>query len=148
VEGAFTFTGYVSFEDLPALYEQMSLFVAPVHTESFGHVSPCAMGMKMPVVGYDVGALKEITGNCNLLAPAGDSDTLADMIIELLNDRERRLKIGARNRDRAERLFSIEAMIDGYSALYNGLIGSDSLRLINRTCGQASLQKGNSAFLD
>jgi len=148
VDGAFTFTGYVSFEDLPALYEQMSIFVAPVHTESFGHVSPCAMGMGIPVVGYHVGALEEITGNCNLLAPPGDSDALADMIIELLNDRERRLRIGARNRERAERLFSIEAMIDGYSALYNGLIGSDSLRMINRTCGQASLQKANSAFLD
>jgi glycosyltransferase involved in cell wall biosynthesis len=106
------------------------------------------MGMGIPVVGYCVGALEEITGNCNLLAPSGDSDTLADMIIELLNDRERRLRIGARNRERAERLFSIEAMIDGYSALYNGLIGSDSLRMINRTCGQASLQKANSAFLD
>jgi glycosyltransferase involved in cell wall biosynthesis len=124
VADAITFTGYVSYEDLPPLYEQMSIFVAPVHKESFGQVSPFAMSMGIPVVGYDVGALKEVTGDCGLLAAPGDSDALADIIIALLNDRERRLKIGEMNRKRAVELFSVEAMIDSYSKLYEELIKS------------------------
>jgi hypothetical protein len=58
---AFTFPGYVSYYDLPAWLERMSVFVAPVHTESFGQVGPFAMAMELPVAGYAVGALEEIT---------------------------------------------------------------------------------------
>jgi glycosyltransferase involved in cell wall biosynthesis len=122
VINSFTFTGYTSYELLPALYEQMSLFVAPVHTESFGQVTPFAMGMQIPVVGYDVGALKEIIGDSQLLAPPGDSDALASIIIDLLDDRERRLQIGINNRQRVQKLFSVEAMIDSYSKLYEEML--------------------------
>lgn len=120
----FTFTGYVSYEELPAFYERMSVFVAPVHRESFGQVSPFAMGMGIPVVGYSVGALEEIVGDRELLAPPGDSDTLANVIVELLNDRERRLRIGEGNRRRARQLFSVEAMINSYSTLYDEMMTS------------------------
>lgn len=118
---AFTFTGYVAYEDLPQYLAQMSLFVAPVHSESFGQVSPFAMGMSLPVVGYGVGALPEILGGDALLAPAGDSHALAELIVELLEDRERRLRIGAENRARAERLFSVEVMVERYAALYEAM---------------------------
>jgi len=124
---AFTFTGYVSYEQLPAFYEQFSIFVAPVVRESFGQVSPFAMGMEIPVVGYNVGALKEILGTNELLASPGDSDTLADIIIELLNNRDKRLRIGAANRQRAQQLFSVEAMVQKYSALYDQVL---------RNCGR------------
>jgi glycosyltransferase involved in cell wall biosynthesis len=82
------------------------------------------MGMSIPVVGYNVGGLEEIIGDRELLASPGDSDGLADIIINLLNDREKRLRIGALNRQRAQELFSLEAMINSYSTLYNELIKS------------------------
>jgi glycosyltransferase involved in cell wall biosynthesis len=122
VSEAFTFTGYVSYNDLPAWYEQMSLFVAPVHTESFGQVTPFAMGMELPVVGYEVGAIREIVGNPELLAAPEDSDALAEIIIKLLDDPERRLQIGRANRKRAEQLFSVEAMINSYRILYEKML--------------------------
>jgi glycosyltransferase involved in cell wall biosynthesis len=114
----FTFTGPVSYEQLPSFYEQMSLFVAPVYRESFGQVSVFAMGMGIPVVGYRVGALPEILGDNGLLAPPQEVDELAELVIELLNDRGKRVEIGVRNRNRAEQFFSIESMIDAYSKLY------------------------------
>ena len=120
---SFNFTGYVSYDELPALYAQMSLFVAPVWKESFGQVSAFAMSMGIPVVGYDIGALSEITADRALLAPPGDSYRLADIIIDLLEDRERRLAIGVRNRDRAKEYFTVESMIEGYEALYGELMG-------------------------
>ena len=122
VSDAFTFTNYVAYEELPALFARMSIFVAPVHRESFGQVSPFAMHMGIPVVGYNVGALEEIIGDRELLVAPGDSDTLADRIITLLDDRERRLRIGAMNRQRTQQLFSVEAMINKYSALYDEMV--------------------------
>ncbi|MBE0575133.1 MAG: methyltransferase domain-containing protein [Desulfuromonadales bacterium] len=120
---SFNFTGYISYKDLPALYNQMSLFVAPVWKESFGQVSPFAMSTGIPVVGYDIGALSEIIGDKSLLAPPGDSCRLAEIIIDLLNNRERRIEIGRQNRERAHEKFSVEAMIEGYKSLYVELLG-------------------------
>jgi glycosyltransferase involved in cell wall biosynthesis len=121
LESSFTFAGYAEYEALPALYGRMSVFVAPVHTESFGQVSPFAMGMHLPVIGYDVGAIPEIVGDASLIAPAGDSRRLGEIAAALLDDRPRRLGIGEANRRRAERLFSVEAMIAAYEALYREL---------------------------
>lgn len=119
---AFQFTGYVAYEDLPVLYQGMSIFVAPVWKESFGHVSVLAMNCGIPVVGYNVGALAEIIGDRDLLAPSGDSDRLADIVVELLQDREKRLSIGLANQKRAQALFSVEAMITRYSKLYQSVL--------------------------
>ena len=121
LESAFTFAGYANYDALPALYAGMSVFVAPVHTESFGQVSPFAMGMHLPVIGYDVGAIPEIVGDASLIAPAGDSRRLGEIAAGLLDDRARRLAIGEANRRRAERLFSVEAMVAAYETLYREL---------------------------
>jgi len=118
VADSFQFTGAVAYSDLPALYSQMSIFVAPVRKESFGQVTPFAMSMGLPVAGYDVGALKEILGDAKLLAAPGDSERLAEIIVELLDERARRLVIGERNRQRALQLFSVESMIQSYQRIY------------------------------
>ncbi|ODG99008.1 hypothetical protein A4S05_06640 [Nostoc sp. KVJ20] len=122
VADKFTFTGYVAYEELPSFYEKMSIFVAPVWKESFGQVSPFAMNMGIPVVGYNIGGIAEIINNNELLAPPGDSSKLAEIIIDLLDNREKRLKIGSANRQRAQALFSVEAMIRSYSSLYSELL--------------------------
>lgn len=119
---AFTFTGYVPYDELAGWLAQMSVFVAPVHTESFGQVSPFAMGMELPVAGYDVGALEEILGSAELLAPPGDANGLADIITGLLDDRALRTRIGRENRERAERLFSVQAMVRSYDELYREVL--------------------------
>jgi len=114
----FIFTGYISYRNLPGYYKKLALVVAPVHDESFGQVTPFAMGMGLPVTGYDTGALAEILGSGETLVKAGDSEALASSIISLVNDRERRLVIGKRNKERAHQYFSVEKMINEYEELY------------------------------
>ena len=122
-EGAsanFQFTGYVPYRKLPEFYQKMSIFVAPVWKESFGQVSPFAMSMKIPVAGYRIGALPEILGSEDLLAK--DPDDLADIIVNLLEDRQRRIEIGQKNYSRAHERFSVEAMATAYDQVYEQLI--------------------------
>jgi glycosyltransferase involved in cell wall biosynthesis len=114
----FEFAGMASYADLPALYARMGVFVAPVHNESFGQVTPFAMGMRLPVAGYDVGALAEILGSKDTLTSPGDEEALASAIIALLERPEERRRLGAANHDRAQRLFSREAMVARYKAIY------------------------------
>jgi glycosyltransferase involved in cell wall biosynthesis len=56
-----------------------------------------------------------------LIAPAGDSRRLGEIAAALLDDRARRLANGEANRRRAERLFSVEAMVAAYETLYREL---------------------------
>jgi glycosyltransferase involved in cell wall biosynthesis len=119
---SFEFTDYVPYHALPELYRRMSLFIAPVWQESFGQVTPFAMNMGIPVVGYAVGAIGEIIDDAQLTAPPGDAKALAQIAIALLNDKSRRQAIGERNRLRAEQLFSVHAMIDAYRSLYASVL--------------------------
>lgn len=114
----FEFTGYVSYDVLPGLYRRMSLFVAPVWKESFGQVSPFAMSMKVPVIGYEIGAIPEIIGTSELVAPAADAECLARIAIELLDAPAKRQALGEAQQQRAQARFSIQAMIDHYAQLY------------------------------
>ncbi len=118
---SFTFTGYVPYMELPSWYQKFTVFVAPVWKESFGQVSPFAMSMGMPVVGYDIGAINEIISNESLLAPADDSDRLSDILVDLLNDYSRCKEIGHFNQERAWRNFGVKTMVDEYANLYDEL---------------------------
>lgn len=118
----FEFTGYVPYDALPAIYDRMKIFVAPVWKESFGQVSPFAMNMRVPVVGFDIGAIGEIVEDDSLLAPPGNSNALSDIIVSLLEDDPRRLKIAELHRKRAQNNFSIQAMIKGYQNIYSDIM--------------------------
>jgi glycosyltransferase involved in cell wall biosynthesis len=115
----FVFTGFVSYKSLPGLYKKMCVFVAPVHDESFGQVTPFAMSMGLAVAGYDIGALSEIMGYKNTLAEYGQVDKLADIIIDLIESPEKRISIGEANKERAHKHFSVESMVEQYIELYD-----------------------------
>jgi glycosyltransferase involved in cell wall biosynthesis len=121
VSNNFEFTGYVPYTALPDLYRRMKLFVAPVWKESFGQVSPFAMNMRVPVVGFDIGAIGEIVEDASLLAPYGGAAALSDIIVSLLDDTPRRLAIAERQHNRAQANFSVQAMIAGYRDIYTAV---------------------------
>jgi glycosyltransferase involved in cell wall biosynthesis len=118
VQDCFEFTGYVSYDTLPELYRRMSVFIAPVWKESFGQVSAFAMNMRVPVIGFDIGAIGEIVGNSQLLAPPADADKLADIAINLLDSPDIREREGQQQFARAQNHFSIQAMINSYAEVY------------------------------
>ena len=65
--------------------------------------------MELPVVGYRAGGVREMVG-CDACF-VRDKDALAALIVELLDDRKRRLELGRANRERALELFSVESDI-------------------------------------
>jgi len=117
-----TLTGFVPYDKLPAMYRQFSIFIAPVHDESFGQVTPFAMGMGMSVAGYNTGAIGEILASDETLAQTGDVDGLAEIIVDLANDSRRRKKLGAANHERAFKKFSVDQMVQEYRDLYTSLL--------------------------
>jgi glycogen synthase len=109
-------------EDIIALYSQAAVFVCPSVYEPFGIINLEAMACGTPVVASAVGGIKEVvvpgeTGLLVPLTPRGGTDfeprdpdrfarDLADATNRLLADPELRRQMGARSRERVERLFS------------------------------------------
>jgi glycosyltransferase involved in cell wall biosynthesis len=90
VADAIRFTGYVPFDDLPALYSLAEMFVFPSLYEGFGLPVIEAMASGTPVITGHVPALTEVAGGAVEHVDALDAGALGDAMVALARDRERR----------------------------------------------------------
>ena len=90
IEDAIQFTGYVPFEDLPALYSLAEMFVFPSLYEGFGCPVIEAMACGTPVITGHVPALAEVGGGAVVRVERLDADSLGDAMVQLARDRDRR----------------------------------------------------------
>ena len=86
-------TGYVSQEDLPAVYNLASLFVYPTIYEGFGLPALEAMACGVPVITTRVASLPEIVGDAGLLIPVNDTEALYKAMNQVLEDTAPREKL-------------------------------------------------------
>jgi glycosyltransferase involved in cell wall biosynthesis len=87
------FTGYVSQEDLPLVYNLSSFFVYPTLYEGFGLPALEAMASGVPVITTDVSSLPEIVGEAGILVPANNVEALYGAMIAVLGDEDLRRKM-------------------------------------------------------
>jgi len=115
--------------DIPPLLASADLLVHPALEEGFCNAILEGMAAGKAVVATDVGGNREavVDGETGLLVPAGDSGSLAQAVVGLLREEERREALGQAGRMRAERLFGTDAMARRYEELYRGLAASSSL---------------------
>jgi glycosyltransferase involved in cell wall biosynthesis len=78
------------------------------------------MGCEIPVVASDAGGLPEVVENgvTGLVVPRGDVDALSEAIALLLNDPERRRRMGRAGRERALRLFDWDRTAQQFEEIY------------------------------
>ncbi|MEQ1730562.1 MAG: glycosyltransferase family 1 protein, partial [Vicinamibacterales bacterium] len=107
VRDAVRFTGYVPFEDLPAIYNLAEMFVFPSVYEGFGLPVIEAMACGTPVVTGSVAALNEVAGDAAERVDPLEVESLSDALVRLASSRERREELSQRGLARA-RTFSWE----------------------------------------
>ncbi len=98
------FVGYASPEDLPRYYRSADVYCSPATgNESFGIVLLEAMACGTPVVASDIDGYRSViaSGQEGLLVPARSQRRLADAIIDLANDPDRRRRMGDAGRQKA-----------------------------------------------
>ena len=108
IAGRVHFTGRLSPEDLIASYLSASVFAFPsIWPEGFGLPPVEAMAAGVPVVATRAGAISEtvVDGSTGYLVDQGDVKALADRLVELLGDDDRRRSFGAAGRARALETF-------------------------------------------
>ena len=89
--------------------------------EPFGLVGPEALAHGVPLVGFDVGAVRDylVHGQTGILVPPGDTDALAKGIDRLLNDPGEAREMGLRGRELVSARFTDDALLNGWQALLN-----------------------------
>lgn len=115
LDDARVYHGMKSGVDLSEMVGAASVLLStPMWDEPFGLVAAEAMACGVPVAALDRGAMREVVGDCGALAV--DAESLADAI-------EAAMRISrASCRARVERLFCVDAMIDGYERAYAAAI--------------------------
>jgi len=102
VGDAIKFTGYVPFEDLPALYSLAEMFVYPSMYEGFGLPVVEAMACGVPVITGRTAALSEIGGGAIVEVDRIEPYALGRALVELAGSRDRREELAGRGLARAE----------------------------------------------
>lgn len=113
-----TFTGVRL--DVPALLAQSDLFVLSSLWEGLPLSAVEAMAAARPVVLTDVGGHRELVedGVQGLIVPPGDVAALAEAMIRLLGDGQRRAAMGSAARRRVAHDFNIQTVATQYAAAY------------------------------
>jgi glycosyltransferase involved in cell wall biosynthesis len=99
------FLGFVNQSQLPGIYKASDWLVLPSESEPFGVVVNEAMLCGCPVIVSDrVGARYDLVqeGETGFIYPCGDVEALAQILREVLPDRERLRKMGEAARKRME----------------------------------------------
>jgi radical SAM superfamily enzyme YgiQ (UPF0313 family)/glycosyltransferase involved in cell wall biosynthesis len=95
VAHAINFTGYVPFEDLPALYTLAEMFVYPSMYEGFGLPVVEAMACGAPVVTGRTAALAEVGGGAIEQVDEIEPGVLGQALVDLAANRGRRDELSA-----------------------------------------------------
>ncbi len=117
-----TFTGRVAYERAPRYLAAGDIAVAPKisTTEANGKLLNY-MAVGLPTVAFDTPVNRDVLGPEGVFAPVGDTDALAQKLLELLDDAKGAIDRGRSLRVRAEESFSWEAaayqILDVYQML-------------------------------
>lgn len=99
------FAGSVSYSELPQKYQNADIFALCSLAEGMPLVVLEAMGSGLPIVASRVQGVEDLVkvGTNGCLFTAGDVDALAKFLVLLVNDEERRRKMGNASVIRAQR---------------------------------------------
>jgi glycosyltransferase involved in cell wall biosynthesis len=109
--------GWVDHQKIVEIYQDMDICVIPsLWEEPFGMVATEAMACGKPIVASRAGGLRDSVedGVTGFHFPPGDTYALSEKINILLDDPSLREKMGRAGRERAERLFDWDRIVDFY----------------------------------
>jgi sugar transferase (PEP-CTERM/EpsH1 system associated) len=113
--------------DVPNMLHAIDLFVLPSLAEGISNTILEAMASGLPVVATRVGGNVELVeeGRTGFLVPAADPTAMANAIRAYLDDRTLLTTQGQAARKKAVTEFSLDAMINRYLAVYDGVLADD-----------------------
>ena len=109
---------------VPELLSASDIGVLSSSNEGFSNAILEYMAAGLPVVTTDVGGVREavVESESGFIVPVGDDQQLADRMVQLLKNKELRMRYGARGRELVAAKFSLAARLGQTEALYTELL--------------------------
>ena len=107
--------------DVPEILKTSDIIIMSSHWEGFGLAVVEGMAVGKPIIASNVDGLSQVVANAGLIFPKGDYVQLANLILELTNDKELYNKVAEKCLQRA-RQYDISKMVDGYLSVYQKLL--------------------------
>jgi glycosyltransferase involved in cell wall biosynthesis len=108
--------------DLPAIYGALDILSLTSTSEGFPNTLAEGMACEVPSIATDVGDTKLLVGDTGLVAPVGDIVGIVHAWQKLISETPAEKRTRQLNcRQRIENKFSLEAMIEAHSRLYEQL---------------------------
>ena len=113
------FLGWV--EDLPRFYSTLDIFALSSINEGTPVAVIEAMAAQRAVVATAVGGVPDVveSGVTGLLVPARSPEALADALVQLAGNEERRREMGLAGRARTLEIYSVRRLVDDIESLYS-----------------------------
>jgi len=111
-------------DDVAPFYALMDISILTSLSEGLSITLLESMSWGLPIVATRVGGNPEVVADADTgyLVPPRDPAAMMRRIVELLRDRELRLRMGRRARERYEAEFSLERTARGYAELLGSLV--------------------------
>ena len=116
--------GRIPPKDMPSVYQMSDILLSPTVREGFGLAVAEAMACGLPVVASDCSSIPELVdhGKGGFLCPVGDVEAFAEKINLLADSPGLRKKMGEYNRTKAEKMFTLERMVNEYRDLFEEVL--------------------------
>jgi glycosyltransferase involved in cell wall biosynthesis len=115
------YLGSLTREDKIKMLRETEIYVQPSHYEGFGLAVLESMGCGACVVVRDVGALKEVVGDCGFYVPSSSPEELAAAIDRVLKDGVLRQGLQDKATERAKSLFAFDKKVERLGMFLQGL---------------------------
>jgi glycosyltransferase involved in cell wall biosynthesis len=130
-EGIIKYLGSKNHDEMPLLYAMTDIIVLMSHREGFPRCLVEAAAMAKPLIATDIRGCREAveSGYNGFLVPIKDYQALTDALDKLINDPELRTKLGRNSRQKAERDFDEEKLVNTIVITYNRLLEEKGLKV-------------------
>jgi glycosyltransferase involved in cell wall biosynthesis len=110
--------------DVPTIISNLDVSVLSSTNEGFSNVIMESMAAGKPVVATNVGGSREMVtdGVTGYLVPPADSQSMANAIIDLLENPDKAMAMGSAGRDVVKERFTVKTMVKKYEELYFSLL--------------------------
>ncbi len=125
IENNVSFLGFIKEEEIDAFYRSGAIYVSPATGgETFGIVLIEAMATGTPIICSDIPGYREVVDNnkTGILVKTEDKDKLANAIIELLKDKNKREILSNNGIEKVKNKYSWDVVINRTISMYKEVI--------------------------
>jgi len=112
------FKAYVNREKINKIYSDSDVFVLPSLNEGMSNTILEAMASGLPIISTNTSGGLELIRENGILVPMEDSESIANAILRIINDKELRAYMGKKSREMVEEKMPWKNMAEKYLEVY------------------------------